>query len=135
MAKFPKCFPSNCPVGAEEIEGVIYHGCNNLEPAGDDFMPFAASSCPNKLARAKRAGCKSYGISCWTSEEAAKHAQKLFDWHARRHIFKAEVTPKCGQLKNTPAKDTGHCTFWAYDGVSLRENATLAWKAPGKAAA
>lgn len=132
MPSFPKSFPVDCPVNADEIDGAIYHGCDNLTPAGDDFVPFACSDDADRQERGKRAGCKGYGISCWKSEESAKHAQEMFEFHAKRHIFKAEVTSNCGQLKDTPSgRDSDHCTFWAYDGVSLRDSATLAWKAPG----
>lgn len=135
MHTFPADFPDNCPTDAEEVHATIYHGCDHLDPQGDDFIPFASSSDPDRRERAVRAGCIAFGISCWKSEDAAKHAQEMFEYQAKRHIFKAAVTRSCGQLADTPSrKDSGHCTFWAYDGVSLKGRATLAWEAPGERA-
>lgn len=63
-----------------------------------------------------------FGLSVWTSEADAAHAQKLFRYAARWHIFMGNVTEDDGQLAPTPTSNQpSHHTFWAYDGIDLKE--------------
>ena len=123
MGKFPSDFPNGCPVGAKVVDAQLFHGCKAQIATDEDFAPFAQSNDQYKRARAEKAGCNGWGISVWTTEAAARHAQQLFpDWAGRWHMFRGDVTPDLGQLKPTPSSNQPeHHTFWCFDGVMLRE--------------
>jgi hypothetical protein len=128
MGKFPSTFPDGCPVNAEPVTATLYHGCEGDEATEEDFTPYAMSSDDSKQKRATKAGCLGWGLSCWKSAVAARHAQELFLWAAKWHIFKGDVTPDDGELAHTPSgNQPEHQTFWCYEGVSLRERFTKAW--------
>lgn len=129
MGKFPAEFPKDCPSAADAVTMTLYHGCGAGVSTEEDFTPYAQSPDAGKRKRAERAGCIGWGLSVWASEEAARHAQKLFpNLHGKRHIFKGDVTPSDGRLKATPSKnDPSHHTFWCFEGVSLRTKFSWAW--------
>lgn len=129
MGKFPKSFPDGCPSGANAVNMTLYHGCEGSTSTEEDFTPFALSDEPETKERGRRGGCLGWGLSVWISEEAARHNQKLFPaWHGKRHIFKGDVTPADGRLKDTPSKnDPQHHTFWCFEGVDLRAKFSWAW--------
>jgi hypothetical protein len=129
MSKFPGDFPDNCPFDADVANATLFHGCGDQTATDEDFAPFARSADEKKRQRAKRAGCNGWGISVWTTERAARHAQELFpDWMGKWHIFKGDVTPDDGQLKLTPSRNQAeHYTFWSFEGVTLRERFVRAW--------
>lgn len=123
--KFPPCFPDDCPAIGQAINATIFHGCEYDPPNGDDFVPFACSSDANKRKRAARKGCNGWGISCWVSEDDARHTQSLFGWAARWYIFRGDVTPKDGKLAHTPSQNQEeHYTFWCFEGVSIKQRFT-----------
>lgn len=120
MGDFPDWFPDGCPHDAQEAETTLFHGCETNPPTGEDFTPHARSERPRKQAMARNGGCLAYGLSVWTSEEEAIHAQELFNYAARWHIFSGDVTADDGLLAPTPTNNQpSHHTFWAYDGVDL----------------
>ena len=129
MGKFPTGFPDDCPSAADAVTMTLYHGCETGISSEEDFTPYALSSDDGKRKRGKRAGCIGWGLSVWASEEAARHAQRLFPaLHGKRHIFKGDVTPADGRLKATPTKhDPSHHTFWCFEGISLRARFAWAW--------
>lgn len=128
MGEFPAWFPEGCPQGASEVTAILFHGCETNPSTEEDFTPHARSQVPRKKERARRAGCMAYGLSMWTSEEDAHHAQELFRYAARWHIFRGEVTPNDGRLAPTPARNqSAHHTFWSYDGVNLMVKFALAF--------
>lgn len=125
---FPSSFPPGCPCGATGRDITIYHGCESNPATDEDFTPFANSQSENKRKRALKKGCNGWGISCWIDEKAARHAQELFDWAARWHIFKGDITAADGQIAHTPSRNQNdHYTFWCYEGVNLCARFTWAW--------
>jgi hypothetical protein len=127
MGEFPDTFPEGCPANAEEVETVIFHGCETDPASDEDFTPHAQSNLPRKQSMARRGGCMAHGLSVWVSEEDALHAQKLFNYAARWHIFRAEVTPDDGRLAPTPTHaQQAHHTFWAYEGIELKPKFVVA---------
>lgn len=129
MGKFPETFPDDCPSAADAVTMTLYHGCDTATSTAEDFTPFAMSSDDDVRERGLSGGCLGFGLSVWASEEAAKHNQKLFPaWHGKRHIFKGDVTPDDGRLKQTPTRrDPQHCTFWCFEGVQLQSKFSWAW--------
>lgn len=122
VGEFPTTFPANCPAEGQAVDATIYHGCYHTPPDGDDFVPFAYSTNAGRRERAAKKGCDGWGISCWISEAAARHAQEAFGWAAKWHIYEGHVTPKDGKLAHTPTGNQAeHYTFWCYDGVSIKE--------------
>ncbi|WCT73108.1 hypothetical protein PQ455_15985 [Sphingomonas naphthae] len=120
MGEFPEWFPNGCPHDAAEVNTTLYHGCETDPASQEDFTPHARSDLPRKQAMARAGGCMAFGLSVWTSEADATHAQELFRYAARWHIFRGDVTEDDGQLAPTPtANQPSHHTFWAYDGIDL----------------
>ena len=131
MPDFPDDLPGDCPCDAEEVACTIWHGCEEDPASEEDFKPFARSDDEDKRLRATKQGCNAYGISCWRDAAAAKHAQELFEWARRWHIFQGKVTESDGQLKATPSNNQpDHYTFWTYKNVDLRPRFSGAWSAP-----
>ena len=63
----------------------------------------------------------SFGLSVWVSADDARHAQELFRWAAKWHIFRGDVTPDDGQLAATETQNQpAHHSFWVYDGIDLK---------------
>lgn len=129
MGKFPKAFPDDCPSAADAVTMTLYHGCEAGTSTDKDFTPFALADDEKTRTRGQKAGCNGWGLSVWASEQAARHAQKLFpEIHGKRHIFKGDVAPEDGRLKATPSnRDASHHTFWCFDGVTLRLKFSWAW--------
>ncbi|MEZ7137897.1 hypothetical protein [Komagataeibacter sp. SM21] len=128
MPKFPDSFPKGCPSIGQAVNKKIYHGCEGNPSTQEDFTPFASSSNPRKQKLALQNPCNASGISCWISKEAAQHAQEIFQWAARWHIFVGDVSPNEGQLAHTPSSNQSeHYTFWCYEGVNLQSLFSLSW--------
>lgn len=120
MGEFPDWFPDGCPNDAVEANATLYRGCETNPPTNEDFTPHARSEVPRKRHMARGAACMGYGLSVWISQADARHAQELFPWAARWHIFSGDVTPDDGQLAATGTRQQpAHHSFWAYDGVEL----------------
>ena len=120
--KFPGSFPDGCPTDGAQVDATIFRGCEENPPSDEDFTPHALSAVSKKKKRGERAGCAGWGLSVWVSEEDAKHAQELFDWAARWHIFKGDVTADDGKLAPTPSNSqANHHTFWCFEGVCLKD--------------
>lgn len=128
MGKFPNWFPSGCPHNAKEVDTTLYHGCESNPATQEDFIPHARSARPRKQAMARNGGCMAFGLSVWATEADARHAQELFPYAARWHIFRGDVKPEDGRIAPTPtASQPAHHTFWAYDGVDLMVKFLPAW--------
>ena len=124
MPTFPDAFPPNCPCGAEPFNGSIFRGCATDPSTEEDFIPHCMSTLRQESSRADRDDCNHWGLSVFTSLDDALHAQELFDWAARWHIFEGAVTSDDGVIKSTPARLRGHHTFWIFKDVSLRNKFT-----------
>ena len=128
MGEFPDWIPNGCPENANEVTTAVYHGCNTNPATEEDFIPHARSAQPRKQAMARNGGCLAFGLSVWATDADARHAQELFLYAARWHIFLGNVSPDDGRLAPTPTTNqSAHHTFWAYDGVDLMAKFAPAW--------
>lgn len=100
-----------------KVNATLYRACDTDPPTAEDFTSHVESALPRKKKRADAKKCNHWGLSVWTSEEAAAHAQKLFDWLKPKHIFFAEVTAEDGKLAQTGKPE--HYTFWPFSGINL----------------
>lgn len=120
MTTFPGAFPTHCPTNAAHINAPIYRGCETNPSTAEDFVPHPMSQKPRKLKRCDPKDCNHWGLSVWVRLEDALHAQVLFDWAAKWHIFEGTVSDSDGEIRQTPARLPGHHTFWCYEGVFLQ---------------
>lgn len=120
MGKFPAWIPEGCPQEATEVNATLYRGCETNPPTPEDFTPHARSNLPRKQRMARDGSCLGFGLSVWVSEADAKHAQELFPWAGRWHIFKGNVSQGDGRLAPTGTRQQpGHHSFWVYQGINL----------------
>jgi hypothetical protein len=110
----PPCCP---PAEAVEVNAKLLRACDSDPPTDEDFTSHVESALPRKKKRANPEKCNHWGLSVWISEEAAAHAQSLFEWLKRKYLFSGELTPEDGKLAQTGKPD--HHTFWPYSGVDL----------------
>ena len=120
MGDFPAWFPEGCPHDAVETNAAIFRGCESNPATAEDFTPHARSAVRRKQRMAEGGSCLGFGLSVWVSEGDARHAQELFNWAAKWHIFRGEVSPDDGQLAATGTRNPpAHHSFWVYDGIDL----------------
>lgn len=118
---FPTWFPEGCPGCGEEVNTTLFKGCASSPPTEEDFTPHACSTVPHKRRKGLAGGCIGYALSVFVTKDDARHAQEMFDWAARWHIFAGDVTQDDGRLARTESRLPEHHSFWAYDGVNIKD--------------
>ena len=108
---------SNCPPNdARTASGVVYRLVKNIPPNKKDFNPIA-KRCPDEINRESgkpnSETCQAHGLSVYKNKNDALINKNRFPYFRDAKLAIANLTPECGQIKNTSTNDTpSHHTLW-----------------------
>jgi hypothetical protein len=127
MPEFDPQYPKNCPpVNAQLASGVIFRGIRTPPVSEKDFRSWVEK----RIRQCDLRNCQHWGLSIWTSEADASHAQNLFpSLFGRMYVAAGSVTEIDGKIARTPRDDhPQHHTFWKARDVLLAERFQIVLK-------
>lgn len=115
--------PEPCPPSdAEDGPCVVYRAVENDPISDTDLESWVKSGHPS----AKVTDCKHWGISVWTSIEAAEHAREIVPHMLDKYVAKGCLIQGDGKVGATPTKRQPlHCTLWVNTEIDLKPRFTV----------
>lgn len=111
--------PGHCPPDdANPYAGTLYRAAKKFPPNKRDML-----SVIEQGRRTDAQDCRSWGLSVWVDEAAARHAREIVPFFRTCSIVKFTVDEDNGELMHTPSNDQpNHHTYWKKADVTLSDD-------------